>query len=467
MPKKKQNKEKQKIAYEDLVPIRERIAQGRKLRETTTRKEQGVWKVPSRRRNSIEILAESNHDRIPDLIPLRIGRMLKSPFTFFRGSASLMAHDLSTVPVSGIQTQICGDCHLLNFGGYASPERALVFDINDFDETVRGPWEWDLKRLATSFVLAGRERSFKSSVSKEIAKECAFAYSEAIQEFAQMRVLEVWYTKFDAAKFIEGIKDKEMRAFAVDQYKRLKTNTIADYYFPKMTMIENGKHVFKDNPPLVYHTLDHKDKEFISQLKESFDHYRSTLNEDRQTLLNRFKFRDLAMKIVGIGSVGTYCSIMLLMASDNDPLILQIKEARKSVLEPFVGDQGYHNQGHRVVRGQRLMQATSDIFLGWSKGPRGRHFYVRQLRDMKVSPIPEVWNSTRAFEVARIWGWILARAHARSGDAALISGYVGNGEAFADAIANFSVAYADQTERDYGALIQAVKTKRLEAIIER
>jgi uncharacterized protein (DUF2252 family) len=393
--------------------------------------------------------------------------MMKSPFTFFRGSAALMAMDLASTPTSGLMVQLCGDCHLLNFGAYATPERNIIVDINDFDETLPGPWEWDLKRLATSFVLACRGNDFKSDICREAAQSVARSYRKSMREFSEMTVLDIWYSKMDLDTYLAGMQNKEFREDANALVKRVKSKSIREYYFPKLTLERHGRRVFKDNPPLVYHTDEQREQEFLETAKRVFLDYKTTVNAARHALLDRYTLMDVAMKIVGIGSVGTYCAVVLLMADENDPLILQVKEARDSVLAPYASKSTYDNHGRRVVEGQRLMQAHSDSFLGWARGPRGRDMYFRQLKDMKMSPVPEVWMPERALEVAKSLGWVLARAHARSGDAASISGYLGAKDVFDKAIADFAVAYADQTERDHKALVAAVRAGRLEAFIER
>jgi len=461
----KRDNPKQQKPVELPGSISERREQGKVLRDVVRRNDHASWYETSKR-DPIEVLEQSNVGRIPELIPIRFGRMMASPFAFFRGSASLMAADLSSTPNTGLRVQACGDCHVLNFGAYATPERNLVIDLNDFDETLQGPWEWDLKRLTTSFVLACRANAFKSSLAREAAEAVARSYRKAMQEFSEMRVLDVWYSKMHFDSYLETIKDKEWRAgLAASVKKEAEKNST--YVFPKFITEKDGRRVFKDNPPLIYHSSELRDFEFLSVAREAFRGYRATLSDERQVLLDRFEIFDIAMKIVGVGSVGTYCAVLLLMATESDSLILQIKEARPSVLEPYCGKSSYKNHGQRVVAGQRLMQAHSDIFLGWTQGPRGRQFYLRQLRDVKVSPRPEFWTTARALEMAEAFGWVLARAHARSGDSAMISGYLGANDIFDKAIAQFSVAYADQTERYHKELVTAVKRGRIEAYLER
>jgi uncharacterized protein (DUF2252 family) len=466
MPKKKDNPKKQEIVQAH-VSVEERRAHGKSLRDVISRKEQGIWQQPTKRRDPIEILEESNVGRIPELIPIRYGRMMSSPFTFYRGSAALMAADLSTGPVTGLRVQSCGDCHLLNFGAYATPERNMVIDINDFDETLPAPWEWDLKRLSASFVLACRSNGFGTGIAREAAEAAVRSYREAMQKFCEMRVLDIWYSRKTLDSFVAAASDKKLRAIAASVVEKTRQKSMADYYVPKLTCVENGRRIFKDSPPLVYHTEDQRGQEFIESVKGVVQQYRESLNDDRRVLFDRFELMDIALKVVGIGSVGTICGVALCMAGEDDPLVLQIKEARNSVLEPYAGGSIYKNHGQRVVEGQRLMQAASDIFLGWTTGKHGHHFYVRQLKDMKMSLIPESWTSSRAIEVAEGLGWVLARAHARSGDPSAISAYLGASDAFDTALADFSIAYADQTERDYKTFVKAIRSGRLEATIQR
>lgn len=459
-----------KHAHADkLATVQERRALGKALRERVPRKDHALWAPASDRIDPIEILESSSEGRVPELVPIRYGRMMRSPFTFYRGTAALMAADLAKTPVTGITTQICGDCHLLNFGAYATPERNIIIDINDFDETLPGPWEWDIKRLAASFVLACRANGFKEDLGKEAAETAVRSYRNAMQKFSEMRVMDVWYSKLDVTEFIGKVEDVEFRKSARERVEKQKEKSVIDYYLPKLTTVEKGKLRFKDAPPLVYHAEEQKGKKFFQIAQETFEAYKETLSPERKILLDRFELSDVAMKIVGIGSVGTYCAVMLLTAGENDPLVLQVKEARASVLEPYVGKSAYKTHGQRVVVGQRLMQSHSDIFLGWTvgTGEHHRHFYIRQLKDMKISLTPELWTEERALEVAKALGWVLARAHAKAGDAAMISGYLGNKDVFDKAVSEFAVTYADQAELDHKALLMAVKSGRLEAYVER
>lgn len=465
MPKQK-TKEKPAELSGHFTPLTVRYEHGKSLRADAPREAHASWSAAGIARDAIAMLEESNTGRMAELVPIRYGRMLSSPFAFFRGSAALMAADLSQTPNSGVFVQSCGDCHLLNFGAFATPERNLIVDISDFDETTPAPWEWDLKRLATSFVLACRSNGFKEPIARKSAEAVCRSYRTSMRLFAEMPALKVWYSKLDLDTFVAGMHDKKLREEAMAFVAKRKQRSLIDYYLPKLTEEKAGRRVFKENPPLIYHTAKQRDPAYLETIKEVFQNYRESLNEDRRILLDRYKLMDAALKIVGIGSVGTRCGVLLLMAADNDPLILQIKEARSSVLEPYTRTSTYNHHGRRVVAGQRLMQAHSDIFLGWTTGLQGYHFYLRQLTDMKMSPMPELWSTERSVEVAEAFGWVLARAHARSGDAAVLAGYMGSNDTFDKAIASFAVAYADQTETDHKALVEAVKRGRLQAYIE-
>ncbi len=442
--------------------VAERMEFGKTLRTKLLRPSHGVWKPPPGRRDPIEVLEESNQGRLPNLIPIRYGRMVRSPFTFLRGSAAVMAADLASTPATGIRVQACGDCHLVNFGLFATPERNLVFDLNDFDETIPAPWEWDLKRLAASIVVAGRDFAIPDKRSREAVIACARSYRDRLHEFALMSPLEVWYYRIDENTIIEMAPDAETRArrqkYAEQAHKR-----IGEYLFPKISERVAGRYRLVDNPPIFYH-VDEED--FLERIHEGLEEYRLSLHDERRVLFDRYRLEDVAVKVVGIGSVGTRCFVALFMSGDGHPLLLQFKEAVPSVLEPYAGKSHYDNQGQRVVVGQRLMQSASDIFLGWSRGRAGKNFFVRQLRDMKFSAPLEGVTASMLEKYAGLCGWSLARAHARSGDAATIAGYLGSGDKFDLALGEFAVAYADQTEEDHTALKKAVDSGRIEALIE-
>jgi uncharacterized protein (DUF2252 family) len=447
-------------------PKDNRRERGKILADSFPHKLHAGWKAPSSRPDPIDILEKSNDGRIKDLIPLRYGRMMQSPFTFFRGAAALMAMDLGELKgLPKVNVQACGDCHLLNFGAFATPERNILFDINDFDETLPAPWEWDLKRLAVSFVLAARENGLKAKYASEAAETVARAYREKIEELSHMSILDIWYEKVDWQSVIASTSDGDLQKRRKEKLKReMKRNM--DYYFPKFAEESGGKFRFKDTPPTMYHPAGAEGKKLDEKIRKALELYKESLQEHTRRLVNRYKVEDVAIKVVGIGSVGTLCAVALLLASENEPLILQIKEARHSVLAPYVGKSTFENQGQRVVEGQRIIQSASDMFLGWTESESGKHFYVRQLRDTKVKPEPELWDGPQMIEIAEVMGRVLARAHARSGDAAVISGYLGAGETFDSAITDFALNYADQTERDHALLLAAIKSGRLKAEIE-
>lgn len=448
--------------FRELRSHGERIAAGKALREGVPRASHAEWKPRGKRRDPVDILEGSNQGRLPELVPIRYGRMLRSPFTFLRGSAALMAHDLATTPATGIRVQACGDCHLLNFGLFATPERNLVFDINDFDETLPAPWEWDIKRLAVSFVVAGRDRGLSERDSRSAAVASVRAYREHLREYSRMSPLEVWYDRLDAQTLIATAPDAKAKRTR-KQLAAKAQERVAEQVFPKIVKPVGGKQRFLDQPPVLFHLSAREDE---GTFREGWEDYRLSLPDERRTLFERYRLEDFALKVVGIGSVGTRCFVALAVSEGNHPLILQVKEAGRSVLEPYAGKSEYEYQGQRVVVGQRLTQSSSDIFLGWVRGRRGVDFYVRQLRDMKLSIPIEALTAIQLKRYAELCGWTLARSHAKSGDAATISGYLGKTVAFDEALGDFAFAYADQNEHDYAALVDAVASKRVEAWIE-
>lgn len=450
----------------EAAPPGDLRAQGKLLRDRVSRQQHAGWKAHAHRVDPLKLLEESNKGRVKELIPIRYGRMLQSPFTFYRGAAAIMAADLAKTAASGIRLQACGDCHLMNFGAFATPERRLIFDINDFDETAQAPWEWDVKRLAASFVIAGRANGYRAADSKEAAETCVHYYREAMDDFADMRALDVWYASLDVDSMLKAFSVAAQRR-AAKSIEKARTRDVVEEDFPKLVDVDGGKHVIRDNPPLIYHAQMQSGKEFEGNLKKAFARYRETLQEDRRVLLDRYEIKDVALKVVGVGSVGTRCGIALLMGGDDDVLFLQIKEARVSVLEPYAGKSRYENRGQRVVTGQRLMQSASDLFLGWTEGVHNRHYYLRQLRDMKIKPLVELFTPPTMNTFARFCGWVLARAHARSGQPALIAGYLGKSDRFDKAVADFAVAYADQNERDHQRLVQAARKGEIEVHVER
>jgi uncharacterized protein (DUF2252 family) len=448
----------------------ERRAKGKALRDAAPRKSHAGWKPTKDRRDPVELVSESNAGRIENLIPIRFGRMSASPFAFYRGSAALMAADLATTPTSGIRVQACGDAHLMNFGAFATPERNVVFDINDLDETLPAPFEWDLKRLAASVVIAAQHLKLPDSDAARVATDLSREYRERMANYASMRALDVWYDKIDLRAYQDRTADpkvmKEARERMAQRIEAEKLKTVPDHLYPKLVSEESTRPRIKDDPPLIYHPSAEMFPGVESGFAEPLAAYRESLPEHTRILFDRFHLFDMALKVVGVGSVGTMCAVGLFMAADDDPLFLQIKEARASVLEPYAGKSLHPNHGQRIVVGQRIMQTASDVFLGWSRAKNGRDVYVRQLRDMKMSAIIDDWDAGLLRQYGRMCAHALARAHARSGDAAMISGYMGSGQTFDDAIGEFAVAYADQARSDFRAFVRAIRDKRIEAIVE-
>jgi uncharacterized protein (DUF2252 family) len=440
--------------------VDERLSAGRALRERVPRTSHAKWTPSPHRPEPVALLRESNRGRLSELLPIRYGRMRVSPFAFFRGAAALMAWDLAATPVTKIRVQACGDCHLLNFGGYGSPERRLVFDINDFDETLAAPWEWDVKRLAASVVLAGRQKGIKERRCNDAARALVASYRTHMREYARMPYLAAWYSHIDVELFIAKAKTARDRKYWKQVEHAAKMQT-AEYILPKITEVSKGKRRIIDHPPLVYHPRD------IARINEHvralFHRYRLTLPEERRVILDRYHIVDIARKVVGVGSVGTRCDVALLMAGDDDALVLQLKEALPSVLEAHAGKSHFPNHGERVVTGQRMLQAASDVFLGWTRADDGRDYYFRQLRDMKMKFDLESMTKSEWLEYVQICGWTLARAHARTGDAARIGGYMGKNATFDDAIGEFALTYANQTERDHAALLKAIRAGQVRA----
>ena len=456
------------------LTLAERAARGKAARAELPRRVHGEWEPAPDRPDPVEVLEQQSHTRVPELVPIRYGRMLVSPFTFYRGAAALMAADLAGGRHTGLTAQLCGDAHLSNFGAFAAPDRRLVFAINDFDETLPGPFEWDVKRLVASFAVAGRDRGFDAKDRARINAAVVRAYRESMQSFAAMRNLDVWYTRIDIEELTRDFAARASR----EQRKRMERNLAKTRAkdsmkaFGKLTEVVDGQRRIVSDPPLIVRIDDLVEagetrdvQEYIAALIRA---YRRTLPGDRRRLMERFRFVDAARKVVGVGSVGTRAWIVLLIGRDNDdPLFLQAKEAQASVLEPYLGKSGYSNHGQRVVEGQRLTQAASDILLGWltTIGLDGveRDFYIRQLWDAKGSALIELMEPDVLEHYGRLCGWTLAKAHARSGDAVAIASYLGSGEVFDRALASFAEAYADQNERDYASLKHAVESGRVTA----
>ncbi|MGH9090428.1 MAG: DUF2252 domain-containing protein [Acidimicrobiales bacterium] len=454
--------------------VAERTAAGRAARLATPRSSLGEWAPAGDRRDPVAVLEDQERTRVPELVPIRHGRMASSPFAFYRGAAAVMAADLAAGPRSGLEVQLCGDAHLVNFGGFASPDRDLVFDVNDFDETHPGPFEWDVMRLAASFEVAGRERGFDDAMRQDAVQWAARSYREAVREFGTMTTLDVWYSRLDLAG-IERRWGAAAGGKAVRNLQRLAAKAESKNHlkaFDRLTRLEGGELRFASDPPLLVPVSELFSDVDATRLRDTVAQglaiYRDTLNDDRRRLIDRYRFVDLARKVVGVGSVGTRCWVSLLVGRDEgDPLFLQVKEAEGSVLEPYVGRSAYANHGQRVVEGQRLMQAASDIMLGWTRtvgvDDVTRDFYMRQLWDWKVSASVETMLPGTFHVYAQICGWTLARAHARSGDAAAIGAYLGTGNAFDRAMVAFARAYADQNERDHGSLVAAIADGRVVA----
>lgn len=449
-------------------------AAGKAARSSAPRSAHGEWKPAADREDPIAILERQALSRVPDLVPIRYGRMAASPFAFYRGAAAVMAADLDRTPVSGLRVQACGDAHLSNFGAFAAPDRRLVFDLNDFDESLPGPWEWDVKRLAASFAIAGRENGFKRKQRATSVLTAARTYREAMRGFALLSNLEVWYARLDVESVLgqveEGISEEEVKRVRKNIGKARSKDSLRA--LEKLTETVDGEVRFRSEPPLLVPgeqlVREGSGVDPAQLVNKVLGAYRESLEPDRRHLLDGYRFRQIARKVVGVGSVGTRAWVVLMTgASDDDPLFLQAKEAQASVMEPYVGASRFRNHGRRVVEGQRLMQAASDIFLGWcpAAGLEGeRDFYVRQLWDWKRSADVERL-SPQGFDVyARMCGWTLARAHARSGDRIAIGAYLGAGDSFDQAIAEFSEAYADQNERDHEALVAAIDSGRVEAL---
>lgn len=455
--------------------LTERVQAGRDARKRVPRTAQAVFEPGPDRPDPVALLESQAATRVASLIPIRYGRMSQSQFAFFRGGALVMAADLATTPDSGLTVQACGDAHLSNFGAFGSPERNLVFDINDFDETNPGPWEWDVKRLITSIEVAARDNGFADSDRRNILLSCAKEYRDAMTGFASMDTLALWYERFDATSltaFVTTVSkpaEKRARKNAAKAHSRDSMQA-----FTKYTQVVDGRRRIVSEPPLVVNMQDlaaeaGRDPEELSErVRGVVRRYRRTLQTDRRRLLERFELVDLARKVVGVGSVGTRCFMALFLGRDNeDPLFLQVKEAQPSVLEAYTKRSEYPNMGQRVVAGQRLMQSASDIFLGWDRvqgiDDQPRDFYVRQLRDWKGSAAIDAFGPDEMQVYARMCAWTLAKAHARSGDAVAIASYAGKGETLDQAMADFAATYADQNARDHQALVDAITSGRVQA----
>jgi len=482
-------------AKKDVIPmstskvehasVEERAAGGKRARDKAAPDSHAGWKPADDRPDPVALLEEQDATREQDLVPVRHGRMLASPFTFYRGAAKIMAADLKDTPRAGLITQLCGDAHLSNFGVFASPERALLFDLNDFDETLPGPFEYDVKRMSASFTIAARNNGFTKADAREATLASVRAYRESMREFSQMRTMDIWYAHLSEQELMAGIEEakraqlsKAQKKQAKESQKRAKKSAAKAQTrdslqaLSKLAEHVDGNYRIISQPPIVIPareltvSLGMSPEQLQHLIHEQLRAYRATLQPDRRALLERFEIIDVARKVVGVGSVGTRAYIVLLQGRDQeDPLFLQVKEATTSVLEDHLPKSRFDQPGERVVQGQRMMQAASDIYLGWTKGAEaGRYLYWRQLRDMKGSAVVEAMEPFGLEFYARQCGWTLARAHARSGDPIAISAYLGKGDGFDRAITDFSERYADQNEKDYQAFVEAIRSGRIDAI---
>jgi len=448
------------------LPSSERYETGRHMRKSCPRSSHAVWMPPENRSEVVDLIMDSNKDRIQKLLPLRHGRMARSPFTFYRGAALNMAADLSGTSVTGINVQACGDAHLCNFGGFATPERNVIFSINDLDETLPAPWEWDLKRLAASFVVACRNNNLNENIARDTVLECVRSYRENMAVFSEMKTMELWHFSLTADMMISKLKDPEIKRRGEKRLAKEKARSIAEEIFPQIIEGSCESKYIKDELPSIFHWTGHSPGEVIPEIKTAFELYKTSLPPNFSFLLDRYELKDVVIKVVGVGSVGTSCWVALLMTGDGDPLFIQAKEARRSVLEPYAGKSIYPNNGQRIVNGYRLMQPFSDPFLGWTVGKEGRHFFFRQLRDIKISLRVETFGKSEMLSFADWCGQALALSHARSGDATMLSGYMGTSDTFDLAIEKFSFAYADQNEKNHAAFMKAIKSGKIEAEFE-
>jgi uncharacterized protein (DUF2252 family) len=433
----------------------ERRAKGAEWRKQVPFDVQAEWKPKANRADPVEVLIEQGKTRIQELLPVRYARMKADPFAFLRGAAAIMAADLASGSSTGLRVQVCGDCHLANFGGYASPEGTPVFDVNDFDETIPAPFEWDVKRLAASLAVRGGVAKIPEPECRSLARTATKSYRRHLAKLALLSPLAAWSSHIDLDAAIADAGSGKIRHH-IEKRREAGLRGAKEHF--GLVEQQNGNWRIKDKPPLVRH-LHHREL----HAHDAFSSYAESLQEDRRVLLQRYQRRDVAFKTVGVGSVGTFCAIGLFVSDDGSPLLLQIKEAQPSVLAPFAGASDYTNHGQRVVVGQRMMQATPDVFLGWTRNPvNGRHFYVRRLKDSRLANIGAMLEEALPY-YAKLCGHTLARAHARSGDAVALAGYMGDDSDFDKAIAEFAMSYAGQTERDWRALLEAIKAGRISA----
>ena len=439
----------------ERAPAERRVA-GRARRAEVPRSTLGDWTAPPQRPDPLAVLEAQAASRLPELGPLRYTRMAESPFAFFRGAAAVMAMDLAGMPSTGIRVQACGDAHVSNFGKYASPERNLVFDLNDFDETVPGPWEWDVQRLCTSLHVVARQRGFSSTDCDDVATAAARSYRTRVADYATWPLLDLWYERTEIKAVIEHFPMRYRASVERDAKRARRKDHLRAV--TKLTEVVDGRRRFIEDPPLVVH-FENTEHE-LDEVTGLVDGYRASLSDDRRYLFDRYRLLDVARKVVGVGSVGTRCWIGLFAGPDDpdhDLIVLQVKEAQASVLEPYVGSSQLGHHGKRVVVGQRLIQAASDIFLGWSEGPRtGNHFYLRQLWDFKGQGDPMTMDPAHLGAYGALCAWVLARSHARTGDAVEIAGYLGSGSAFDRAVATFAARYAITNAADHAALVESI-----------
>ena len=437
---------------------------GRALRRKAPRSSHAKWLPAMRRADPIATLLATSVNRLPHLVALRYGRMSRSPFAWMRGSAALMASDLSATPVTGLRVQACGDCHVGNFGAFASPERRVLFDLTDFDETLPGPWEYDLKRLAASLMLVARYQGCARREAHDVTLAAARAYRQNMRKYGALSPLEIWYAIIDSELLIRTAPDAATRRRR-ERFERKARARTGDRLLGRLLVERGGRLRFREQPPTIVHLP--RNGALERQFRKVLERYPESLARDRRQLLWHYRFAEIAFKVVGVGSVGTRCAVALYLSESGDPLVLQVKEAVPSVLAPYAGASRFAHEGERVVVGQRLMQCASDIFLGWARDDDGRHYYVRQLRDMKTSVPLEALKGPVLHNFADMCGWALARAHAKAGNAARISGYLGSSERMDEAIADFAERYADQCERDYEIFKRAIRAGSIPVELER
>ena len=453
----------QRLKAVDHSSLAERYARGKSLRRSCPRSSHARWKTPAGRPDPLDFVLQADKGRLRELLPLRHARMALSPFTFYRGSALNMAADLASTPSTGVRVQCGGDCHLVNFRGFATPERQIIFAINDLDETLPAPWEWDVKRLAASFVIACRDNGLGEATGKDAVATCVRSYRKHMGKFSKMNPLDQWYFAIDTDTVVSTIKHSGIRRRAIKRVEKARARDVAEDFFPRIAHARGDAPIIKERPPAILHWKGHSPGELHPAITAAFALYRDSMTQANQVVLDRYEMRDAAIKVVGVGSVGTACWVLLLTDGEGHALVLQVKEARASVLEAYAGKSVFPNHGQRVVAGHWLMQPASDIFLGWTDDNRGRHYYLRQLRDVKIKFPVESFGKREMTLFADWCGHALALSHARSGHPAVIRGYLGGSDKFDRALTAFAVAYADQNEKDYAALKRAIRSGKIKA----